>query len=136
MFDLPPRVEERDGEPVVVDQQGYELVLRIGGRPRSDRTYHKPDPVAAARGRQRILCRYGRVAMKAGDSPLLWRRREALEGVWTCCEHCESDDPDEMGQNPNNEGPQLANQLQTDDVRAKVEAALQDAGSDAAGGDA
>lgn len=137
MLELPPRVVERDGDPVVVDQQGYELVLRTKRISAGENMFHTPDPDAAERGEKEILCRYGRMARSRQDSELLWRRRAAIEATWTLCPSCASDDPEAV-KGGNEEGSShLCSKLASDDeTRAKVEAALQDAGVDATGGDA
>lgn len=121
----PTAVEDEDGEPMVVDQDGYELVIRRKKNV-SQRRFHLPHPETAAAGEQRALCRQARSATNAGiASEWIWRRRSVLEGVWSLCEYCASDDPDNIGAAGGSEGPNLATKLAgNQETKAAVEEAL------------
>lgn len=126
MLRLPPRVIDTDDGEKVVDQDGYELVLRTSKGKTGYRTYHYPDPEAAKRGEKEIECVYGERTIARRDIDLLWRRKTAIEGIWTECSHCTSDD--ETLPNNSNKGKQgtsLAHKLEADDdTREKVNTAL------------
>lgn len=89
----PPTVVERDGDEIVVDQAGYELILRTKSGKSNPKTYHEPDVDAARNGEKRIRCVAGRRTAHANDTTLIWRRRVQMRGAWSSCDACNSDDP-------------------------------------------
>jgi hypothetical protein len=130
MIELPPEVTTRDGECVVVDQAGYELVLRSKSGRSGHRNYHKPCPDAAEDGEKRIHCKHGRAIYKGKpDAELIWRRRTTIDAVWTPCDKCHGEQPDVIGDPGGSHGTSLAHELASDDTtKQAVEAALQVAG--------
>lgn len=125
----PDRVVERDGERVVVDQDGNELVLRTKKAARNSRTFHTPDPDAAEDGNKQVLCAYGRTSVRRANSTLIWRTRKQIEGTWSHCGHCQND-PDMVGDPGKQTGVSLAERVESsDELKAKLNAALESGGA-------
>ena len=100
MIDLQPRLTERDGKPTVVDQEGYELVLRRKSG-NSGRQYHLPDPDAVRDGDRDTVCEHGSARTGSQASPLIWRRRIQIEATFDACPNCLDPENESFGPDKN-----------------------------------
>lgn len=101
-----PQVIDRDGERVVVDQEGRELVVRSRSQQGNPNRYHDPDIDAAKEGRATPACDSAHASRRGW----MFRPLNHLPGYVTC-KTCENGHPTNGG-----DGAHWADILRHNDV--------------------